>query len=95
MSLTGNTDIDNASLMAIAGGEADDASAAPTNDSTLTPNSSAFVLQSAGAQSKAVTNSIASDEYNFASVSMFFIIFFIFYIIIVIILSVFVACLTL
>lgn len=72
MSLTGNADIDNASLMAIAGGEADDVNAAPTSDSTLATNPPVVVLQSAGAQSKAVTNSIASDEYNFASVSMFF-----------------------
>ncbi|XP_037030161.1 neurobeachin isoform X5 [Bradysia coprophila] len=69
VSLTGNADIDNASLMAIAGGEADDVNAAPTSDSTLATNSPVVVLQSsAGAQSKAVTNSIASDEYNFASV---------------------------
>lgn len=71
MSFAGNADIDNASLMAIAGGEADDVNAAPTSDSTLATNSPVVVLQSAGAQSKAVTNSIASDEYNFASVSMF------------------------
>lgn len=76
MSVTGNADIDNASLMAIAGGEADDSIAAPTNDSTLATNTPVVVLQSAGAQSKAVTNPIASDDNNFASVSMFLFLFY-------------------
>lgn len=55
--------------MAITSGEAEDVQAPATAGTINT-------LQSAGVQTKANTNIIASDEFDFASVSMPFIIFF-------------------